>query len=234
MSLHDSQDSKSLGQTPWQTVGPFFHYALPWKGGADLVGQSDLGARPDLFPPEHDLFKASTPNGTVKGIRIEIRGTVLDGVGNPIPDALLEIWQANAAGRYRSADDDRNDLPLDEAFVGFGRSSTGEQGEYCFRTVLPGRVPGPGNSLQAPHIAVSVMGRGLLKRLVTRIYFEGSEGLNDDPILNLVPTERRATLIAVRTEPPSLARRPPAESTAQTYRFDIRLQGDAETVFFDI
>jgi protocatechuate 3,4-dioxygenase alpha subunit len=86
---------------------------------------------------------------------------------------------------------------------------------------LPGRVPGPGNSLQAPHIAVSVMGRGLLKRLVTRIYFENSEGLDEDPILNLVPAERRATLIAKRENP-------------QAYRFDIRLQGAAETVFFDI
>ena len=221
MALPDNQDPDLLGQTPWQTVGPFFHYALPWKGGADLVGRSDLGARTDLFPPEHDLLNVSTTNGPVKGSRIEIRGTVVDGLGNPIPDALLEIWQANAAGRYRSADDDRSDVPLDEAFIGFGRSSTSEQGEYCFRTVLPGRVPGPGNSLQASHIAVSVMGRGLLKRLVTRIYFEGSDGLSDDPILNLVPADRRATLIAVRDGP-------------QTYRFDIRLQGAAETVFFDI
>jgi protocatechuate 3,4-dioxygenase, alpha subunit len=220
MTLLDNQDPELFGQTPSQTVGPFFHYALPWKGGADLVGQSDLGARTDLFPAEHDLLNASVPNGTVKGNRIEIRGTVLDGAGQPIPDAMLEIWQANAAGRYRSPDDDRDHLPLDEAFVGFGRSSTSEHGEYCFRTVLPGRVPGPGNSLQAPHVAVSVMGRGLLKRLVTRIYFEGGEGLNDDAILNLVPAGRRSTLIATR------------EST-QTYRFDIRLQGDAETVFFD-
>ena len=221
MALLDNQSSELFGQTPSQTVGPFFHYALPWKGGADLIGQSELGARPDLFPPEHDLLNASTPNGTVKGDRIEIRGTVLDGAGNPIPDAMLEIWQANAAGRYRSRDDDRDHLPLDEAFVGFGRSSTSEQGEYCFRTILPGRVPGPGNSLQAPHIAVSVMARGLLKRLVTRIYFEDGEGLNDDPILNLVPAERRATLIASRENP-------------QNYRFDIHLQGDTETVFFDI
>ena len=221
MTLPDNLAAELFGQTPSQTVGPFFHYALPWKGGADLVGQSDLGARTDLFPPEHDLLNASSPNGTVKGDRIEIRGTILDGAGHPVPDAMLEIWQANAAGRYRSADDDRDHLPLDEGFVGFGRSSTGEQGDYRFRTVLPGRVPGPGNSLQAPHIAVSVMGRGLLKRLVTRIYFENSEGLDDDPILNLVPVERRATLIATLENP-------------QTYRFDIRLQGAAETVFFDI
>jgi len=229
----DDQDAASFGQTPWQTVGPFFHYALPWKGGADLVGRSDLGARPDLFPPEHDLLNVSTPNGHAKGSRIEIHGTVVDGAGNPIPDALLEIWQANALGRYRSPADHRDHLPLDEAFVGFGRSSTGEQGEYCFRTVLPGRVPGPGNSLQAPHIALSVMGRGLLKRLVTRIYFESSEGLNDDPILNLVPAERRTTLIAVR-ESPQRAERSGAEESPHAYRFDIRLQGGAETVFFDI
>jgi protocatechuate 3,4-dioxygenase alpha subunit len=261
MALRDDPNSESFGQTPSQTIGPFFHYALPWKGGADLVGQSELGARLDLFPPEHDLLNAGAANGTVKGMQIEIRGTVLDGMGDPIPDAMLEIWQANAAGRYRGAGDDRDHLPLDDAFVGFGRSSTSEQGEYRFRTVLPGRVPGPGNSLQAPHIAVSVMGRGLLKRLVTRIYFERSEGLDDDPILNLVPAERRATLIAKRIatrespqraqrseagespqraerseagESPQLAERSEAGTSPQTYRFDIRLQGDGETVFFDI
>jgi protocatechuate 3,4-dioxygenase, alpha subunit len=228
MAQHDDPNSESFGQTPSQTVGPFFHYALPWKGGADLVGRSDLGARPDLFPAEHDLLNASAANGTAKGTQIQIVGTVLDGKGEPIPDALLEIWQANAAGRYRSAGDDRDHLALDEAFVGFGRSSTSEQGEYRFRTVLPGRVPGPGNSLQAPHIAVSVMGRGLLKRLITRIYFESSEGLDDDPILNLVPAARRATLIAKR-----IAKQGAYEGS-QTYRFDIRLQGDGETVFFEI
>jgi protocatechuate 3,4-dioxygenase alpha subunit len=219
----DNQDPALFGQTPWQTVGPFFHYALPWKGGADLVGQSELGARPELFPDEHDILTLSPPRGAISGPRIEIAGRILDGAGNPVPDAMVEIWQSNAAGRYRSPDDNREELPLDDGFIGFGRSSTGADGDYRFVTILPGRVPGPGNSLQAPHIAVSVMGRGLLKRLVTRIYFAGTEGLDTDPILACVPPARRSTLIAVR-EP----------AAPRSYRFDIVLRGKHEAVFFDI
>jgi protocatechuate 3,4-dioxygenase alpha subunit len=221
--MADNQSPELFGQTPSQTVGPFFHYGLPWKGGADLVGQSDWGARPELFPEEHYVLNLSAPKGPVKGEIIEIHGRVLDGAGKPVPDAMVEIWQSNAAGRYRSPDDLRNDAPLDENFLGFGRSSTGEDGVYRFRTVLPGRVPGPGNTLQAAHIAIGVMGRGLLKRLVTRLYLENGEGLETDPILDLVPASRRKTLIARRmTENPL------------SYRFDIILQGEGETVFFDI
>ena len=217
----DNQSPEIFGQTPWQTVGPFFHYALPWKGGADLVGHADMGARPDLFPPEHDLLNVSRPRGSVAGEVIEIIGRVLDGDGAAIPDAMIEIWQANASGRYASPDDPRGDLPLDPGFVGFGRSSTGADGEYRFRTIMPGRVPGPGNSLQAPHIAVGLFGRGLLKRLTTRLYFEDGVGSDEDPILALVPEARRSTLVARR-------------DGEGAYRFDIVVRGDGETVFFDI
>ena len=208
----DNQSKELFGQTPWQTVGPFFHYGLPWKGGADLTGSSELGARPDLFAPEHYLLRAPLPRGPVEGVGIEIVGRVLDGDRQPVPDAMVEIWQADSQGRYYAPGGSVN-------FVGFGRSATSENGEYRFRTILPGRVPGPGNSLQAPHIAVSVLARGLLKRLVTRIYFPDGEGLDTDPILELVPADRRDTLIA--------------HKQAGTYRFDIILQGAGETVFFD-
>jgi protocatechuate 3,4-dioxygenase, alpha subunit len=209
------------GQTPWQTVGPFFHYGLPWKGGADLVGQSDLGARPDLFPEAHYVLNLSSPKGEVAGERIELTGAVYDADGAPVPDAMIEIWQANSAGRYRSLEDGREDLPLDEGFIGWGRSSTSKEGVYRFLTIKPGRVPGPGNALQAPHIAVGVFGRGLLKRLVTRVYFE-DEGSNvEDPILDLVPPGRRDTLIARR-------------GSDGAYRFDVHLQGERETVFFEL
>ncbi len=208
-------------QTPWQTVGPFFHYALPWRGGADLLrGEGDLGARPDLVPEGHDLAgperrARAVPAGEV----IEVFGLVLDGEGQPVPDALVEIWQANAAGRYHADADPRTDLPLDADFLGFGRASTSAEGLYRFRTLRPGRTPGPGNSLQAPHIAVGVQGRGLLKRLVTRIYFDGDPANAEDPILALAPAARRGTLMARRE--------------GDAWRFDIHLQGPAETVFFE-
>jgi protocatechuate 3,4-dioxygenase alpha subunit len=217
--MADNQSPELFGQTPSQTVGPFFHYGLPWKGGADLVGQSDLGARAELFPKEHYVMRSSAPRGPIVGEIIEISGIVMDGDGAPVPDAMIEIWQANAAGRYASPDDPRIDAPLDPNFIGFGRSSTGADGLYRFRTIRPGRVPGPGNSLQAPHIAIGVFGRGLLKRLVTRLYFADAPENADDPILALVPEGRRDTLVARRAD--------------GVWRFDIILQGAAETVFFD-
>ncbi len=217
----DNQSTEVFGQTPWQTVGPFFHYGLPWKGGADLVGQSDLGARPELFPEAHYVLNLSSPKGDVQGERIEITGQVRDGAGVPLPDAMVEIWQANAAGRYASLADPHRRLPLDEGFIGFGRSSTSKEGVYRFLTIKPGRVPGPGNTLQAPHIAIGVFGRGLLKRLATRLYFEDELSNADDPILDLVAPERRKTLTAQRISP-------------SRYRLDIVLQGEGETVFFDI
>lgn len=217
----DNQSSELFGQTPAQTVGPFFHYGLPWKGGADLVGSSCLGARTELFPDEHYIMAVPRPRGEPLGEVIEISGHVLDGDNAPVPDAMLEIWQANSAGRYDSPEDNRSEIPVDASFVGFGRSSTDEEGLYRFRTIRPGRVPGPGNALQAPHIAVSVLGRGLLKRLVTRIYFQDSEGLETDTVLSMVPASRRGTLIA----------QPDGENG---WRFDIVLQGDRETVFFEL
>lgn len=214
MSL-DNQSPELSGQTPWQTVGPFFHYGLSWKGGADLVGQSDLGARPELMPDDHYVLAKPGAKGEVAGEIIEIVGRVVDGEGQPLPDAFLEIWQADHAGRHDARDN--------SGFIGFGRSATSDDGEYRFRTILPGRTAGPGDGLQAPHIAVGVFGRGLLKRLVTRLYFEGEASNAEDPILALVPDDGRDTLMA----------RPVAGSPG-IWRFDIVLQGEHETVFFDI
>jgi protocatechuate 3,4-dioxygenase alpha subunit len=218
----DNQSPELFGQTPWQTVGPFFHYGLPWKGGADLVGQSDLGARPELAPDAHYVLATPPRRGPIAGERITVVGKVFDADGTPVPDALIEIWQANAQGRYNSPNDDRADLPLDSTFIGFGRAATADDGSFRFLTLLPGATPGPGNSQQAPHIAVGVLGRGLLKRLVTRLYFD-SHPLNElDPILALVAPARRGTLLASASA-----------DDASVWRFDIRLGGDDETVFFD-
>ena len=106
----DNQAPELFGQTPSQTVGPFFHYGLPWKGGADLVGKSDLGARPDLFPEAHYVLNVSSPSGVPQGEMIDLRGRVIDGNGETVPDAMLEIWQANAAGRYASLADRREEI----------------------------------------------------------------------------------------------------------------------------
>jgi protocatechuate 3,4-dioxygenase alpha subunit len=215
---HDNQTPELFGQTPSQTVGPFFHYGLPWKGGADLIGRSDLGARLDLFPENHYVLNVSSPSGVPQGEVIDLRGRVLDGKGVGIPDAMLEIWQANAAGRYASLTDTREDVPIDPHFTGFGRAATGVGGEWHFRTIRPGRVPGPDGNLQAPHIAVSVFGRGLLKRLATRIYFADCAENDTDLILGSIPVARRQTLIAVRRD--------------GGWWLDVVLQGTGETVFF--
>lgn len=211
---HDNQDPALFGQTPWQTVGPFFHYGLPWKGGADLVGASEMGARPELMPPEHYVLASPSPKGEVAGEVIVLEGAVLDADGQVIPDAMVEIWQADAAGRYADGSDNTG-------FVGFGRSSTSEDGVYRFRTVRPGSIA----EGHAPHIAVGVFGRGLLKRLVTRAYFADEDANAGDAILALVPAARRDTLIA---------RRIGEEDGAAVWRLDIILQGANETVFFDI
>ncbi|WP_242098608.1 protocatechuate 3,4-dioxygenase subunit alpha [Sphingomonas sp. CROZ-RG-20F-R02-07] len=216
----DNRDPALFGQTPSQTVGPFFHYGLPWKGGADLVGASDMGARPDLFDEAHWVLNLSAPTGTPQGEVIEIAGRVLDAEGVAVVDAMVEIWQANAAGRYASRDDARDDVPLDPHFTGFGRAAVDAEGVYHFRTILPGRVPGPGNSMQAPHLALSLFGRGIIKRLATRLYFADGEGNDDDPILARIPAARRDTVIAQRR--------------AGAWWLDLRLGGDSETVFFDL
>lgn len=182
--------------TPSQTVGPFFNIGLP-------------GTRPELVAA-----------GVPDAVRIE--GVVYDGEGEPVTDALVEIWQAGRAGRYPHPEDARAELPLDEGFRGFGRCETDGEGRYWFLTVKPGPVPAPGGGVQAPHILVSVLTRGLLKRLVTRIYFPDEQAANDaDTILASVELERRSTLVA----------RPDGD---WLLRFDIRLQGDGETVFFDV
>ncbi|HTW74972.1 MAG TPA: protocatechuate 3,4-dioxygenase subunit alpha [Steroidobacteraceae bacterium] len=221
--MADNQSPELFGQTPWQTVGPYFHLRLPWRGGADLIGGSQAGA-PELMPPGQ-LQREPAASSATSGRRIEIVGRVLDGQAAPVPDALLEIWQANAAGRYVCAADPRGELPLEAGFSGFGRAASAPDGSFRFLTIMPGRVPDPHGALQGPHLAVGVLGRGLLKRLVTRIYFEGEAGNDTDPILALVPPRRRGTLIARR-----IAQAP--GGAPASYRFDVRLQGEGETVFF--
>ena len=212
------------GQTPWQTTGPFFHFGLAWKGGADLTGDSQMGARPDLSAPGHDVLiehRGSTRHLAL-GKRIELAGQVFDNTGAPATDTLIEIWQANAAGRYAHPEDRRSDVPADPNFVGFGRCASDKGGQFRFRTIRPGCVPGPGNSLQAPHISLGMVGPGILKRLATRVYFSDAPENAEDPILALIPAERRATLIAT-----------PEREGSNVYRFDIHLGGASETVFFD-
>ncbi len=184
-----------LGQTPSQTVGPFFHFGLPYEGDSNLIV------------------------GDAQGKRIIVEGKVTDGAGEPVPDVMIEIWQANAAGKYDHPEDVQ-DKPVDKGFHGFGRCSTDKDGNYRFQTVKPGAVPGPGNTLQAPHLVTFVFGRGMLKQLLTRIYFEDESHNANDPVLGLVPEARRATLIARATNP-------------SAYKLDIVLQGDRETVFFE-
>jgi protocatechuate 3,4-dioxygenase, alpha subunit len=157
------------------------------------------------------------------GERIRIEGHVYDGEGAPVQDAMVEIWQANGHGRYQHPAD-RRESPLDSAFTGFGRAATDEAGAYWFATVKPGRVPFDGPNLQAPHILVTVFARGLLNHLTTRVYFEDEATNETDPVLCRVPEERRATLLARRV----------AVDGEVVYRWDIVLQGAAETVFFNL
>ncbi len=196
------------GQTPSQTVGPFFAYALTPEpyGHQGIAGNVLVG-------------------DDTQGEVIRIEGRVLDGEGQPVPDALVEIWQANAAGRYAHPDDPRDDVPTDQAFAGFGRSGTDANGAFWFDTVKPGPVPGRGNAPQAPHVNVVVFARGMLVHAYTRVYFSDEAEANSiDPVLNTVDEARRGTLIGdVRQV-----------HGRKVYRFDIRLQGDGETVFFDV
>ncbi len=156
--------------------------------------------------------------------RIVITGRVTDGDGTHIEDAFLEIWQAGRSGRYRHPDDTR-DLELDESFSGFGRAKTSfETGDYKFVTLKPGLVPDAEGAFQAPHISMIIQGRGMLNPSFTRIYFSDEVEANDDDlVLRSVPATRRSTLIAQLEE----------GSSPPVYRFDIRMQGDGETVFFD-
>ena len=187
--------------TSSQTVGPFFAPALLREDGRVNV-----------------LTRSETA-----GERIRIEGRVLDGNGVPVPDALVEIWQANAHGRYNHAMD-QGPAPLDPAFLGFGRSGTAEDGSYWFETVKPGPVPFDVERMQAPHICVTVFARGLLNHLVTRLYFDDEPSNALDPVLQRVPDDRRATLLA----------RHETVETVVVYRFDIVLQGAGETAFFNL
>jgi protocatechuate 3,4-dioxygenase, alpha subunit len=192
------------GITPSQTVGPFFHYSLTPKayGIAEIVTD-------DLLTED------------AAGERIRIEGRIVDGDGQPVADAMIEIWQADGEGRYASPADGR--ARPNTRFKGFGRAECDGEGRFRFITVKPGPVPGPNGTVQAPHVNVSIFARGLLNRLFTRIYFEGEAANASDPILALVPEEARATLIARRT----------GGGGEATYTLDIHLQGENETVFFD-
>jgi protocatechuate 3,4-dioxygenase alpha subunit len=186
-----------LAPTPSQTVGPFFSFGLEWEDGPFAV-----------------------PEGTAGAIRVE--GRLFDGLGHPIPDGIVETWQADPDGRFAHPDDPRGAVER-EGFRGFTRCPTDGEGRWSILTLKPGAVPGPGETVQAPHLAVSVFSRGLLARLVTRIYF-GDEGEANaaDPVLRSLRggDPERATLIAASVE--------------GGYRHDIHLQGPDETVFFAI
>jgi protocatechuate 3,4-dioxygenase alpha subunit len=188
----------SFQATPSQTVGPFFSI------GCDRMKKSDLGGE------------------GVAGERIEVTGRVIDGDGAGVPDAMLEIWQANSSGKY-ARPEDTQDIAIEERFQGFGRIPTDANGAFRFATIKPGRVPGPDGKHQAPHIVVSVFMRGLLRRLVTRIYFPGQAANDEDFVLNLVEPERRGTLIA---------RKIAGENGK--LEWNVVLQGEEESVFFDI
>ncbi|GAA5532629.1 protocatechuate 3,4-dioxygenase subunit alpha [Deinococcus aluminii] len=183
----------AFGPSPSQTVGPYFHQGL--VHGQDL-------------PLERENLLV-VPGDPLEGERVTVTGRVLDGDGLPVPDALVEVWQADPAGRF----------PPDTAFHGFGRSDTRREGGFwLFRTVKPGRVGG-----QAPHLNVWLGMRGLLTHLPTRIYFSDEDN-GADPVLALVPPARRQTLIARREETPD----------GPLYRLDFHMQGERETVFFDV
>ena len=196
----------SLLTTASQTVGPFFKYGLTPDGKYDW----------------NDAFTANLVTPDVSGERIRIQGRVFDGDGAPVPDCMLEIWQADAQGRFSDPQDQRA-LP-NSSFRGFGRCGTDANGDYAFDTIKPGPVPDPDGKPQAPHILLAIFARGMLLQNYTRIYFSGEAGNAADPVLALVPIDRRATLIAGRANC----------NAGAVYRFDIYLQGDNETVFFDV
>jgi protocatechuate 3,4-dioxygenase alpha subunit len=185
----------ALGITPSQTIGPFFAYSLTPRayGGPELATEQVAA-------------------DGVAGERIRIEGAVYDGAGAPVGDAMIEIWQADPQGRFHAAGN--------AGFTGFGRAETNAEGGFYFDTVRPGALPGPDGTQQAPHLAVSIFARGILTRLVTRIYFSDEPANAADPVLALVPEARRGTLIARR-------------GADGTFRLDIRLQGEDETVFFE-
>jgi protocatechuate 3,4-dioxygenase alpha subunit len=192
-----SEPGAVVSLTPSQTVGPFLHLGLPWPDGPSVV-----------------------PEGTAGAVRIA--GMVIDGAAAPVPDAIVETWQADPDGRFAHPDDPRGAAtPRPAGFRGFGRCPTDAQGWYEILTVKPGPLPTPEGGLEAPHLDVSVFCRGLLDRVVTRIYFpDEAEANAADPVLGSIEESRRQTLVAR----PDGAR----------LRFDIHLQGADETVFFAV
>ena len=190
-------------QSPSQTVGPYFAQGLLRKGD--------------------NVFTNVLVTEKTEGERIRIEGRVTDGDGQPIEDAMIEIWQANSHGRYNHPSDEQ-DKPLDPAFMGHGRAATDTGGNYWFETIKPGSVSGADGTQQAPHINVIVFARGLLSHAFTRIYFEDETANQNDSVLMSIDDEvRRTTLIAARET---------ADGRA-IYRFDIHIQGENETAFFD-
>lgn len=187
----------SLQATTSQTVGPFFRIGLRW------LNQDNLAA------------------AGVSGERVTIQGRVLDGDGVGVPDAFLEIWQANAHGKYAHPDDTQKKI-LEPGFSGYGRVPVNREGMFRFTTIKPGPVPGPGGKEQAPHLLIAVFMRGLLRRLTTRMYFPDDPRNAADYILSLVEPERRGTLIAARNTQPAVL------------EWNVRLHGGDETVFFDL
>lgn len=205
-----AQDLDYLKETASQTAGPYVHIGLaPGAAGFDIYDR-ELG------------WDITGPNA--KGERIRVEGCVIDGMGAPIKDVLLEVWQANAQGNYAHPEGGGE---VEEGFRGWGRVITDfETGEWAFDTVKPGSCPGRGGVMQAPHLSLWIVARGINLGLNTRLYFDDEAEANaKDPVMNLIEWEhRRGTLIAARRE---------AEAGV-VYRFDIRLQGEDETVFFDL
>ncbi|QOZ37420.1 protocatechuate 3,4-dioxygenase subunit alpha [Bradyrhizobium sp. CCBAU 53421] len=192
------------GITPSQTVGPYFKYGLTPNGEYEW----------------NDAFSNNLLTPDVSGERIRVEGKIYDGDGAVIPDCMLEIWQADAQGRFSDPQDARA-LP-NSSFKGFGRCGTDKSGGYSFDTIKPGSVPDADGKPQAPHIVLAVFARGMLLHLYTRIYFDDEAANAGDSTLALVPADRRATLIAKKA------------SAGNAYTFDVHLQGDNETVFFDV
>jgi protocatechuate 3,4-dioxygenase alpha subunit len=200
--------------TPSQTVGPYFAYGL--------APHSRCHWAPSDIYDWKETVGANLVTADATGEKIRVEGRITDGDGMPINDAMIEIWQADAQGRYASPRDNR--ARPNTQFKGFGRSATDKDGAYSFDTIKPGAVPGPNGKQQAPHIVVCIYSRGMLRQVYTRLYFSDEAGNGADAILALVPAERRGTLIAHKE----------SRKGQTVYRFDIRVQGENETVFFDI
>jgi protocatechuate 3,4-dioxygenase, alpha subunit len=193
----DDPITAELVATPSQTVGPFFAICLPRMTIDNLAAPG------------------------VAGQKVTIRGHVLDADRKPVFDALIETWQANSYGKYAHPEDTQA-KPVETGFKGFGRVSTDDDGAFSFTTIKPGAVPGPDGATQAPHIVVTFFSRGMLIHLYTRIYFPDEPANANDPVLKLVPEDRRSTLIAKRVP-----------GSQDVFEWNVIMQGEGETVFFE-